>query len=65
MPKKKENLKDLSLEDLKDRVKVESERLTKTKFTHSITQIENPMTIRALRKNVARLKTELTLRNKK
>jgi large subunit ribosomal protein L29 len=37
-------------------------RLKKLQFTHVITPLENPMSIRALRKDIARLKTELKKR---
>jgi large subunit ribosomal protein L29 len=34
-------------------------RLKKLEFAHAISPLENPMSIRALRRDVARLKTEL------
>jgi large subunit ribosomal protein L29 len=34
-------------------------RLKKLEFAHAISPLENPMSIRALRKDVARLKTAL------
>ena len=46
-------------QDLNARIKEDELRLKKLQFAHAITPLENPMTIRALRKDVARLKTEL------
>lgn len=58
MAKEKLNLNDLSDHDLDSRI-VESElRLKKLKFTHVVTPLENPLNIRTLRKEIARLKTE-------
>ncbi len=63
MSKKKEfatSLKDMSLEDLKARIQEDELRLKKLEFAHAITPLENPMSIRALRRDLSRLKTELT-----
>lgn len=59
---KKEDLTKLSIDELASRVISSEEQLTKLKLTHSVSPIENPMTIRSMRKNIARLKTELTKR---
>jgi large subunit ribosomal protein L29 len=45
--------------DLKARIQEDELRLKKISFAHAISPLENPMTIRNLRKDVARLKTEL------
>ena len=52
-------LKDLTVIDLKARIQEDELRLKKLEFAHAISPLENPMSIRALRKDVARLKTEL------
>ncbi|MBC8033677.1 MAG: 50S ribosomal protein L29 [Chitinophagaceae bacterium] len=49
----------MSSEDLSARIKEDELRLKKLEFAHAITPLENPMTIRAIRKDLARLKTEL------
>jgi large subunit ribosomal protein L29 len=46
--------------DLKARIQEDELRLKKLTFAHAISPLENPMTIRELRKDIARLKTELT-----
>jgi large subunit ribosomal protein L29 len=45
--------------DLQSRLEEDKQRLKKLKFAHTISPLENPMTIRGLRKDIARLKTEL------
>lgn len=63
MPKRNElvnNLKDLSETDLTARIKEDELRLKKLKFAHAISPLESPVTIRLLRKDIARLKTALT-----
>ena len=52
----------LNDEDLKARIEEDEMRLKKLKFAHAISPVENPMSIRDLRKDVARLKTELKKR---
>jgi large subunit ribosomal protein L29 len=52
-------LKDMSEQDLNARIQEDELRLKKLEFAHAISPLENPMSIRALRKDVARLKTEL------
>ncbi|OQP65293.1 50S ribosomal protein L29 [Niastella vici] len=52
-------LKDMSEADLKARIQEDELRLKKLEFAHAISPLENPMSIRDLRRDVARLKTEL------
>ncbi len=51
-------LNDMSDADLQVRISDDQMRLTKLKFSHAISPLENPMTIKDLRRDVARLKTE-------
>jgi len=53
------SLKDLNDADLKARIQEDELRLKKLEFAHAISPLENPMSIRALRRDVARLKTVL------
>ncbi|MBO9565131.1 MAG: 50S ribosomal protein L29 [Niastella sp.] len=53
------SLKELSVTDLKARIQEDELRLKKLEFAHAISPLENPMSIRGLRKDLARLKTEL------
>lgn len=54
----------LSNEDLGLKYKVEKDMLSRLKFAHAISPIENPMKIRSSRKLVAQLSTEMTKRTK-
>lgn len=56
------SIKDLSETDLAARIKEDELRLKKLKFAHTISPLENPMNLRGLRKELARLKTELRKR---
>lgn len=53
------SVKEMSGEDLKARIQEDELRLKKLEFAHAISPLENPMSIRDLRRDVARLKTEL------
>ena len=53
------SIQELTVDDLKARIQEDELRLKKLTFAHVITPLENPMSIRALRKDIARLKTEL------
>ncbi len=53
------SLKDLTETDLVARVKEDELRLKKLKFAHAISPLESPVSIRILRKDLARLKTAL------
>jgi large subunit ribosomal protein L29 len=55
-------LKDLSETDLNSRIREDEQRLKKLEFAHAISPLESPVNIRLLRKDIARLKTELTKR---
>jgi large subunit ribosomal protein L29 len=56
------SLKDLSEIDLNARIHEDGQRLKKLEFAHAISPLESPVNIRMLRKDIARLKTELTKR---
>ncbi|SEJ63092.1 LSU ribosomal protein L29P [Dyadobacter koreensis] len=53
-------IKDLSQDQLKEQIAQERERLLRLKFAHAISPIENPLRIRASRKEIAKLMTELS-----
>ncbi|MCU7694411.1 50S ribosomal protein L29 [Haoranjiania flava] len=55
-------IKELSVDDLKARIQEDEQRLKKVEFAHAISPLENPMTIRSIRRDLARLKTELNSR---
>ncbi len=57
------SIQGLNETDLNARIKEDELRLKKLEFAHTLSPLENPMSIRNLRREVARLKTELK-RNK-
>lgn len=62
---KKANKKDIAqfvTEDLVAKIKSDQAELDNLKFNHAVTTLGNPASIRAKRRDVARLLTELTKR---
>ena len=57
------SLKDLNENDLKARITEDKLRLKKLEFAHAISPLENPLSVRSLRRDIARLKTELKNRS--
>ena len=55
----KKSIQGLSEQDLQARIKEDELRLKKLEFAHALSPLENPMSIRNLRRELARLKTEL------
>mgnify|MGYP003574868234 FL=1 len=51
------SIQGLSLADLQARLEEDKLRLKKLEFAHAISPLENPMSIRSLRKDVARVQT--------
>lgn len=56
---KNSEIKSLDIQELQEKIAAERDTLTKLKFARSISPIENPLKIRATRKLIARLNTEL------
>ena len=53
------SLKEMNESELKARIEEDELRIKKLKFAHAVSPLENPMNIRSVRKDLARLKTEL------
>jgi len=53
------SIQGLNESDLQARIKEDEMRLKKLQFAHSISPLENPVSIRGLRRDLARLKSEL------
>ena len=62
---KASEIRDLSIEDINEKVEDLTTQQEKLILAHSISQLENPMQINANRKTIARLKTELRSRETK
>ena len=61
---KQEEIVQLSLEDLNDRLDEAREKMQSMLVNHAVAPLENPLQIRSLRITIARLNTELVKRNK-
>lgn len=59
---KSAEIKELSLADLKEKISDMQEQQHKMKLTHLVSPLENPLVLRANRKTIARLQTELKKR---
>lgn len=53
------SIKELDTTSLAARINEDELRLKKLEFAHAISPLENPMSIRSLRRDIARLKSEL------
>ena len=60
---KAQEIKNITTEELTGRIAEEKAQLDNLKFNHSISPLDNPMVIRATRRNIARMMTELAKRN--
>ncbi|MBE6329743.1 MAG: 50S ribosomal protein L29 [Paludibacteraceae bacterium] len=56
-------LKELTKQELLDKLAEENANLVRVKLSHSVSPLDNPSQIKAIRKNIARINTELTLRD--
>ena len=55
---KKEDYSNLESDVLVDKIEDEVMRLKKIKFSHAVNPIDNPLQIKTLRREIARMKTE-------
>ncbi|OZI05627.1 50S ribosomal protein L29 [Siphonobacter sp. BAB-5385] len=56
------DIRALSTEEIRQQIAQEKDALSRLKFAHAISPIENPLRIRTSRKLIARLLTELNAR---
>ncbi len=57
------DIKDLSTEDLTEKLLEQKEMLIKLKMNHTVSPLENPKQLGGIRKTIARVKTELRKRD--
>ena len=55
-------IKELETKELAERIETEVEKYNQMKLNHNITPLENPSLIKAARRDIARMKTELRQR---
>jgi large subunit ribosomal protein L29 len=61
---KNSEIKGLNLAELKEKILSEQEGMRKMQFAHQVSAIENPMKIKETRRLIAKLKTELTAKER-
>jgi len=59
---KQSEIKELSTAELQEKLGETKKSYTDLKMAHAISPLENPIQLRAVRRNVARIATELTKR---
>lgn len=56
------DIKDLSVDDLTEKLQEQKSVLNKFKLSHAVSPLENPSQIKVVRRTVARINTELRKR---
>ncbi len=59
---KNSEIKELTTKEIAERIETEKEKLTRMKLNHAVSPLENPMVLKDIRKDIARLNTELRAR---
>ncbi len=59
---KQSEIKEMTTQELSDRLVEEQSNINKLEMTHAVSPLENPLTIRSTRRTIARIKTEFTKR---
>lgn len=59
---KQSEINEMTTEEIVEQIENKEFSLSKMKLTHKVSEMENPLTIRHTRRDVARLKTELRKR---
>ena len=59
---KSSEIRELTIEELMERLESEESMMVRMKMNHAVSPLDNPNKIIETRKNIARLKTEVTAR---
>ena len=59
---KNKDIRELETKDLAEQIQEKVEKYNQMKFNHNVTPLENPSLIKAARRDIARMKTELRQR---
>ena len=62
---KSAEIKDMSIQDLQERIEAEKAKLSQLKVQHAVSPVENPSIIKKSRRDIARMLTILRQRNPK
>ena len=61
---KSSEIREFTEKEIEERIDSEQTRLTQLKLNHAVSPLDNPTKIKEAKKNIARLKTELSQRLK-
>ncbi|MDA3931005.1 MAG: 50S ribosomal protein L29 [Prolixibacteraceae bacterium] len=56
---KNSEIKELTTKELVERIDAEKDKLTRMKLNHAVSPLDNPITLQEVRRDIARLKTDL------
>ena len=59
---KNKEIRELDTKSLKEKLENTVEKLQQLKLNHAVATLENPMQLKAMRHDIARMKTELRMR---
>ena len=62
---RKEDILQMSDEDIRMKIRDDQDNLRRMRFNHAISPLDNPLSLRSLRREIARLNTELNKRQQK
>jgi large subunit ribosomal protein L29 len=62
---RKEDILQMSEEDIRMKIRDDQDNLRRMRFNHAISPLDNPLSLRSLRREIARLTTELNKRQQK
>ncbi|MBQ3581342.1 MAG: 50S ribosomal protein L29 [Alistipes sp.] len=62
---KSAEIKDMSIQDLQERIEAEKAKLSQLKVQHAVSPVENPSIIKKSRRDIARMLTILRQKNPK
>lgn len=60
---KQQVYREMTLEELKERLEEDSKQLSKMKLAHAVSPLENPQKLKDFRRTIARMKSELRKRD--
>ena len=59
---KNSEIKELTTKEIAERIDAEKEKLNRMKLNHAVSPLDNPIVIKEVRKDIARLMTEMRKR---
>lgn len=59
---KNSEIRELTTKEIVERIDAEKDKLTRMKLNHAVSPLDNPITLKEVRRNIARLHTEMRKR---